>query len=102
MTDIQGVAGEVIKVDEAVLKVFPFISGIIGFVPGGAVVSPFLPLVQEILVAVDTAAKDIQAGNNSAAINDILTEIRNHLTPGAPNSSILSSPPPVMPKADTP
>lgn len=93
MADLQAVAGEVAKVDEAVMKALPFVSGLIGFVPGGAVAVPFLPLVGEILQAVDNAAKQIQAGNNTAAISDILTEIRNHLTPGLPNSSVLSSPP---------
>lgn len=93
MTDLKAVAGEVATVDEAVMKVLPFVSGLIGFVPGAQVAVPFLPLVGEILAAVDNAAKSIQAGNNSAAIDDILVEIRNHLTPGLPNSSVLSSPP---------
>lgn len=100
--DVKTIAGEVVTVDEAVLNVFPYISGLIGFIPGAQVAAPFMPLVSEILTAVDGAAKAIQAGNTGAAIDDILTEIRNHLTPGAPNSSVLSSPPPVMPKADTP
>jgi hypothetical protein len=93
MTDqIQTIAGEVAAIDEEVLKFFPYISGMIGFIPGAAVAEPFMPLVGEILQAVDNAAKAVQAGNTSAAINDILTEIRNHLTPGLPNSSVLSSP----------
>lgn len=90
---IPQVAGQVASVDEAVMKALPFISTFIGFIPGAQVAVPFMPLVGEILVAVDNAAKSIQAGNNSAAVEDILTEIRNHLTPGAPNSSILSSAP---------
>ena len=95
MTDstvnVTQIAGEVASVDEAVMKFFPTISTIVGFIPGAQVAVPFLPLVGEILAAVDTAAKDIQAGNNGAAVEDILTEIRNHLTPGLPNSLILSS-----------
>lgn len=92
MTDIKQVAGEVAQVDEKIMEFFPYISGMIGFIPGAAAAQPFMPLVGQILAAVDTAAKDIQSGNNAAAINDILTEIRNHLTPGLPNSSVLSSP----------
>lgn len=90
--DISTIAGEVAQVDEQIMKFFPYISGIIGFIPGAQVAVPFLPIVGEILQAVDAAAKDIQTGNTGAAVDDILTEIRNHLTPGRPNSSILSSP----------
>lgn len=93
MTDLKAVAGEVAKVDEAVMRVFPFISSMIGFVPGGQVAVPLMPIVSEILQAVDTAAKHIQDGDNGAALDDILKEIRNHLTPGRPNSAVLSSVP---------
>lgn len=89
-TSITGIATEVSTVDEAVMKALPFISGIIGFIPGGAVAVPFLPLVGELLSALDNAAKDVAAGNAGNAVEDILTEIKNHLTKGAPNSPTLS------------
>jgi hypothetical protein len=108
MTSLQDAAGTIAKIDEAAIKALPFISSVIGFVPGGAAATPFLPLIGEILQAVDNAAKHIQQGNTSAAFDDILVEIRNHLTPGAPNSSVLSSPPapaanasPAAPSAST-
>ncbi len=92
MVNLQAVAGEVAQVDEVIIRALPFVGGIIGFVPGGAVAAPFIPLVGEILQAVDNAAKHIQNNDPQAAVEDILTEIRNHLTPGRPNSAVLSSP----------
>lgn len=97
MADLKAVAGEVATIDEEVMKLLPFIGGIIGFVPGAQAVAPLLPLVGEILAAVDKAAKDIQGNDPSAAVDDILTEIRNHLTVGRPNSAVLSSAPPPGP-----
>jgi hypothetical protein len=90
MTDIKAIAGEVMKVDEAVMKLLPFISGVIGFVPGAQVAVPFLPLLGEVLTAVDEAAKAIQAGDPAQALDTVLVEIRNHLTPGAANSAALA------------
>lgn len=102
MTDLVSVAKEVSTVDEAVMKVLPFVSGLIGFVPGGAAAVPFLPLISEFLTVVDNAAKAVAAGNSGAAVQDVLKEVMDHLTPGAANSPILSAPPANMPKADTP
>lgn len=90
--DVKGIAGKVAEVDEEIMKLFPYISTIIGFVPGAQAAVPFLPIVGEILAAIDQAAKDINNGNPGSAVEDILTEIRNHLQPGKPNSAILSSP----------
>jgi hypothetical protein len=87
-----GIATEVSTVDEAVMSALPFVSGIIGFIPGAAVAVPFLPLVGELLAALDNAAKAVAAGNTGAAVEDIFTEIKNHLTQGKPNSPILSAP----------
>lgn len=92
MVDVKSVAGEVSTVDEAVMTALPFISGIIGFIPGAAIAVPFMPLVSEGLMALDNAAKAVAEGNPGAGIEDILTEIKNHLTPGMPNSPILSAP----------
>ncbi|WP_024516869.1 hypothetical protein [Bradyrhizobium sp. Tv2a-2] len=89
--DIKSVAGTVATVDETVMQALPFISAIIGFVPGAAVAVPFMPLVGEALMALDNAAKAVAAGNNGAAVQDIFTEIMNHLTPGKPNSTALSA-----------
>jgi hypothetical protein len=91
-TQLEVVAKEVATVDEAVMKVLPFISTFIGFVPGAAVAIPFLPLVGELLAALDSAAQAVSTGNNAGGIEAIIDEIKNHLTPGAPNSPILSAP----------
>lgn len=100
--NITGVATEVATVDEAVMKALPFVSGLIGFIPGAQVAVPLMPLIGELLTVVDNAAKAVAAGNSGAAAQDVLQEIMNHLSPGQPNSPILSAPPPTMPKADTP
>jgi hypothetical protein len=89
-TSLSGIAAEVATVDEAVMKALPFIGGIIGFVPGGAVISPFIPLITELLTTVDNAAKAVSAGNTASAATDVLNEVISHLTPGKPNSAALS------------
>ena len=95
---LESAAGTVSQVDEAVLRALPFISTIIGFIPGGAVAVPFMPLVGGLLEALDNAAKAVAAGNSGGAVQDILREVASHLTPGAPNSPILSAPAqPLMP-----
>lgn len=90
MADLVSIAKEVSTVDEAVMKVLPFVSTFIGFVPGAQVAIPFLPLVSEFLSVVDNAAKAVSEGNSGAAVQDVLQEVMNHLTPGKPNSPILS------------
>ena len=89
--DVAGIATEVSKVDEAVMKALPFISTFIGFVPGAQVAVPFMPLVGELLQALDTAAKEVAAGNTGAAAEGVLQEIMDHLTKGKKNSAILSA-----------
>lgn len=91
MTDMKSVAGTVVTVDEAVMKALPFVSTMLGFIPGAQVAVPFMPLVGELLAVLDSAAKSVADGNNGAAIQDIIKEIENHLTPGKPNSPILSA-----------
>ena len=88
-TSITGIAAEVSTVDEQIMRFLPFISMAVDFVPGGAVA---MPLVSELLQVLDAAAKAVAAGNPGAAIGDILGEVKNHLTPGQPNSPILSAP----------
>jgi hypothetical protein len=100
--DVKTIAGEVVQVDEGIMKALPFISTIIGFVPGAQIAAPFMPMFSELLTVIDNAAKAVSEGNNSQAATSVLGEIMNHLTPGAPNSPILSAPLPNMPKADTP
>jgi len=88
--DVVSIATEVATVDEAVMKFFPYISTMIGFIPGAQVAVPFMPLVAEFLKVVDDAAKHVAAGNSGAAAQDVMKEIMDHLTPGAPNSPVLS------------
>lgn len=96
MTDTEqtaaSIATQVSSIDEALMNVLPFITPMLGFIPGAAVATPFLPLVGDLLGAVDNAAKAVAAGNPGAAAVDILQEVINHLTPGKPNSPILSAP----------
>jgi hypothetical protein len=88
--DVTQVANTVSTVDEAVLKALPFISTIIGFVPGAQVALPFMPLVGAGLTALDEAAKAVAAGNPGMAFQDIMKVVTDHLTHGKPNSPILS------------
>jgi hypothetical protein len=87
--DLAAIAKEVSTVDEAIMRVLPFIAPLLGFIPGAAVAEPFLPLVGDLLTALDNAAKAVAAGNPGAAATDILQELINHLTPGQPNSPAL-------------
>ena len=89
MTDIVAIATEVSAVDEGFMKALPFITSILGFTPG-AVAVPFMPLVAELLQVIDNAAKDVAAGNNMAAGQDILKVIMDHMTKGKPNSPALA------------
>lgn len=91
--DIKTVAGTVATVDEGIMKFLPFISLAIGFIPGGAAAKPFMPLVAEVLAALDNAAKSVAAGNNGAAIEDVITAVKNHLTAGQPNAPALAPDP---------
>jgi|SRR5579872_5459444 len=91
MSDAASIATEVATVDEAVMKALPFVSTFIGFVPGAQVAVPFMPLIAELLQVVDNAARAVAAGNNGGAVQDVLQEVMNHLTPGKANSPILSS-----------
>lgn len=88
--DVHAIAAEISKVDEAILKAMPFVSTIIGFVPGAQVAAPFMPLIVEVLQAVDKATEAVAGGNTSAAIDAVINEIKSHLTPGSPNSPALS------------
>lgn len=90
MTDMKSVAGTVVTVDEAVMKALPFISTMLNFIPGAQVAVPFMPLVGEALLALDNAAKEVAAGNNGMAVQDVLKVIEDHLTKGKPNSPILA------------
>lgn len=90
MTDLISVAKEVTTVDEAVMKVLPFISTMIGFIPGGQAAVPLMPLISEFLQVIDNAAKEVAVGNTGAGADVILKEIIDHLTLGKPNSPILS------------
>ena len=89
---IAQIASEVATVDEVFLKAAPFLSAVMGFIPGAQVAVPLMPLFIGVLTALDNAARDVAAGNTDGAFKDIFTQIQNHLTAGAPNSPILSGP----------
>lgn len=86
----ESIATEVSTVDEAVMKVLPFITTITGLIPGAQVATPFLAMAGPLLAAVDSAAQAVAAGNPGAAVTDVLQEIISHLTPGAANSPALA------------
>lgn len=88
--NVAGIAGEVSTVDEAIMKFLPEISMLLGIIPGAQVALPFMPLVTTALKVLDDAAKKVHDGNPGAAAHDVLQEVMNHLTPGKPNSPILS------------
>jgi hypothetical protein len=88
--DVTQVANQVSSVDEVVMKLLPEISLILGFIPGAQIAVPFMPLVGAGLTALDEAAKAVAAGNPGMAFQDIMNVVVNHLTPGKPNSPILS------------
>lgn len=92
--DVGAIATEAAQVDEAIMKALPFASTLLEFVPGAQVAVPFLPLVGEGLSVLDNALRAVAAGNPGMAAKDVFQEVINHLTPGAPNSPILSAPPP--------
>jgi hypothetical protein len=92
-TTLAGVAGGVATADEAVMKFLPFISTALAFIPGAQIAVPFMPLVGELLAVLDNAAKAVASGNPGSAFEDVLAEVRSHLTPGLPNSPILSAAP---------
>ena len=84
------IAGTVSSVDEAIQKFMPFVSILVGAIPGAQVAAPFIPLVGELLTVVDNAAKAVAGGNTNAAIQDVIQEVMNHLTPGQPNAPALA------------
>lgn len=92
--DIPAVAGEVATVDEAVMKALPTIAMFAGFIPGASIITGFEPEIMMALKALDDAAKAVAGGNPGMAFRDVLGAITSHLTPGMPNSPILSDPPP--------
>ena len=86
---IASIAATVSNVDEFLIKALPVISFGIGLIPGAGVAAPFIGLLPELLTALDNAAKAVAAGNPSLAFDDVLSEIKAHLTPGQANASAL-------------
>jgi hypothetical protein len=92
--DVTGIAGTVSTVDEEIMRLLPTIATVVDFIPGGQIAGGILgnPLFMEVLQKLDNAAKLVAAGNPGAGAGVILGEVMNHLTPGQPNSPILSAP----------
>jgi hypothetical protein len=61
------------------------LGGLAPFVPGVSAVTPFLPLFEKAISAVDIAAKD-----TGKPLLDVIQDVLNHLTPGMPNVAALS------------
>jgi hypothetical protein len=91
--DLKTIATEVSTVDEVLAKLLPFVSTAAGFVPGNPIPQAVWMIVGKALLAVDNAAKAVAAGNPNAAIDVVVSEVKDHLTPNMPNSPILSPTP---------
>jgi hypothetical protein len=86
------IATEVSTVDELVMQFLPYIGTILGVIPGAQIGVPIVGGIGLALKALDDAAKAVAAGDPGLAAEGIITTIVNHLTPGKPNSPILSTP----------
>lgn len=86
----QSIAGEVASVDETIMKFLPYIGTILGVIPGAQVGVPIVGGLQLVLKAIDDGAKLVAGSNPGASPTDIFTTLVNHLTPGQPNSPVLS------------
>jgi hypothetical protein len=93
MTDVASAAGTAEKVIEDAMKVEPMIATGVGMlVPGAA------PIVAIVQPAVAMAAPFVEKALEALAANKggdafaAFVELLQHLTPGLPNSSILSPP----------
>jgi hypothetical protein len=84
------VAGEVSTGLEDAMKVLPFLGTLIGFIPGAQVAPEVAALVTTLLGQVDAGLKTVSEAKPGTRPQDILTEVINHNTPGAPNSPWLS------------
>jgi len=90
MTDVKSIATEVATYDEAVMKFMPYLSGLLGVIPGAQAGVPIVAGITALMRAIDDGAKAIAAGNSAADVGSIIGELINHNTPGAPNSPALS------------
>jgi hypothetical protein len=88
--NLAAIAGEVSTIDEAAMKFLPFVTTIVGVIPGAQIAAPFLAMAGPLLVALDSAAKQVAEGKPGAAAQDVFQELINHLTTGKPNSPLLS------------
>jgi hypothetical protein len=87
VSTIAGVAAAAEKAVESVMKVEPMVAGIAGmFVPGTAVVQPWIVLAAPYL---ERALTDISASNGGDVLG-ALVELLQHVSKGGPNSEILS------------
>jgi hypothetical protein len=85
------------EIDQAlkiVNEVMPTALGAVSFFfPQAAVITPFLPLFQQVISAVDIVQQD-----TGKPVLDVIQDVINHLTPGQPNAPALS-PTPAVPAA---
>lgn len=96
MTDIKTVATEADTVIKEAMKFEPFLATAAAFIPGAQpVIAVVAPAVAAAAPFVEKALEAIAAGNNGDALGSFI-ELLQHLTPGQPNSSILSAPAPAL------
>lgn len=84
------IAGQVASVDEMIMNYLPFVSTILGVIPGAQVGVPIVAGIGALLKVVDSAAKAIAEGNPNSTPQSIISELESHNTPGAPNSPALA------------
>jgi hypothetical protein len=86
---IAGAAAAAEKVVENVMKVEPTVAGVAGmFVPGMAMVQPWIVLVAPYL---ERALTDISTSNGGDVLGAVV-ELLQHVSKGGPNSPVLSAP----------
>lgn len=84
-----GVADTIIK---DFMKIEPFLATASNFIPGAApIVAIVHPAVAMAAPFVEQALEAVASGNNGNAFSAFI-ELLQHITPGQPNSPILSAP----------
>src|SRR5262245_44338999 len=77
------------EVDQALhiaSQVLPIaLGGLAMFVPNVSAITPFLPLFTKVV-----QAADVVAGDTGKPLLDVIQDVLNHLTPGAPAAPALS------------
>jgi len=83
ITDLGTTAGNIIQGITEHEALINMIAGAVGILPEVALAEKFLPMIAGLL--------QFMGQQSGKSLPDVVTEVMNHLTPGQPNSPILSS-----------